>query len=484
MRISLTSRVFVAVIALGVCSAGAIGQVVDARRGQLIVFVQPDASPLAEQFAGEHLPGIRKLADEMNVPLRVVDARKGAPEEITITPLIVYQNFRGRAIFQGRYTDLSRIKTFIRTSRAVPQGKKALRKEHVATRMLGRATIVAPLKIAAVTGTPPDDYHHEQFVEEARRSIYRELATFTSADKVEMGRADRMFYMDFYPWRAEDGTLYLSVALFSQFHCKKPVCTTEGKPLTGPWKERDRLYREAAALLEKAVEQQIATSPIGDGFDVVPASTRTVTWESLGLALPPPPRGKTPGAEGAPRLGRNWVVAKPDASAPPLIQFGFPAPLDMYAGEVKRVSGKLTLGNGLSLGSAQGYFEADPASVTMGEPDLDDALSGSLFLQVSKYPTSRFVIESVSAERARIAFGHTSTTTLTGTFELKGVGVPLSVRTTFEPVIDNGGNPRLLMQGAFSINLRDFKIEEADGPEPANHTLNFNIHFVLEPETP
>jgi len=457
---------------------------IDASDGQLIVFTQPQSSDLARKFHADQLPAIRKLAPEMNVPLKVIDTGNGAPAEIKITPLIVFQNYRGRSIYQGRYADLDRVGTFIRTSRAVPQGKDRLRKEHVAVRNLGRATIVAPLKIAAVTGTPPEDYNHEQFVVESRQSIFRGFSAFTPAGKVELDRADRMFYMDLYPWCADDGTLYLSVKLFSQFHCKKPIFTTEGKPLTGPWKERDRLYREAAALLEEAVEQQIAMSTIGDGFDTVPVSTPVVTWESLGLSLPPAPSGSGPATKDAPKLARHWVVAKPDASAPPLIQFGFPAPLDMYSGEVKRVTGKLTLDEKLLLGSATGFFEADPTSVTMGETDLDDALRGSLFLHVEKYPTSRFTIQSVAADDSAIAYGQATTATLTGKFELKGVHVPLSVRATFEPIIDDGGNPRLLMQGAFSINLRDFKIEEADGPEPANHTLNFNVHFVLEPAAP
>ncbi|MCH7471809.1 hypothetical protein IIA79_02525, partial [bacterium] len=251
MRVSSKSRAVVALIALGACNAAAIGEDVDPRRGQLIVFVQSGVSPLAEQFAGEHLPGIRKLADEMNVPLRIVDAKNGVPEEITITPLIVYQNFRGRAIFQGRYTDLSRIKTFIRTSRAVVQGTDTLNRTKIPVLRIGRAVIAAPLKVAPVTGRRPDRYTEEKFIASARRQILKGFTDFRRAESIALRRTDRRFYMDFYPWLSDDGTLFLTTSLYSQFHCKKPVFSTKGKPLTGPWAKRDRLFRQAGEMLER-----------------------------------------------------------------------------------------------------------------------------------------------------------------------------------------------------------------------------------------
>ena len=43
------------------------------------------------------------------------------------------------------------------------------------------------------------------------------------------------------------------------------------------------------------------------------------------------------------------------------------------------------------------------------------------------------------------------------------------------------GNRQLLMNGSFSIDLRTFRIEGADGPAPANHTLHFDVNFALTP---
>jgi hypothetical protein len=51
---------------------------------QLIVFVQPDVSPVAKSFRQHRLPQIRKLAQTLGVDLHVVDARKGSPATVGI----------------------------------------------------------------------------------------------------------------------------------------------------------------------------------------------------------------------------------------------------------------------------------------------------------------------------------------------------------------------------------------------------------------
>jgi len=99
--------------------------------GQLIVFVQPNLSAVDDDFQQRLLPEIRKFADAMGVSVHVVDARKGSPAEVALTPLIVYQNYRGRSTYQGRKTTPARIRNFMRTSRFVPQGKERNRRENI-----------------------------------------------------------------------------------------------------------------------------------------------------------------------------------------------------------------------------------------------------------------------------------------------------------------------------------------------------------------
>lgn len=90
----------------------------------LIIVLQDTGNPVEDHFKQSLLPGIRTVASDLGVELDVLTGNAALPEEVGITPLVVYQNHRGRSIYQGRTTTLDRIKNFIRTSRRIPQGKR------------------------------------------------------------------------------------------------------------------------------------------------------------------------------------------------------------------------------------------------------------------------------------------------------------------------------------------------------------------------
>ncbi len=451
---------------------------------QLIVFVQPGHSVVDDVFNTKQLPPIRKVAAEMAVQVHIVPVGDGAPPEVALTPLLVYQNHRGRSIYQGRTTTPDRVRNFIRTSRFVPQGQELNRREQIPVWSMGRENIWAPLKVAAVTGTPPPDYDDAVFQEEALAAIAKGFKNFELRPSAALGRSDRGFYMDFYPWRAADGTLFLSLALYSQFHCKEPIFEKKKIPLTGPWEKRQEMFRQAAILLEKQVAEHIRRPESGDGFDAVRADLPNLSWEQIGFPLPPrPPRQKATDTVAA-ALGTNWTLAASDPDAPPMIQFRFAAPLDNYAGEVKSGRGALTLSPSLVLEGAAGHIEIDTRrAITMGDPVLDEAIQGSLLLGSRTHPQSRFTITALSSDGRPIAFGQLSPAQIAGTFQLKGKSVPLAAPAEFEPVIGVDGRPRLVVRTAFRIDLREFDIEGADGPAPARHTVKFdvNLQFELKP---
>ena len=89
--------------------------------GQLIVFTQQKDHPVMKHFDAEWLPKIKEIAASQDIELLMKDVSKGAPEMITFTPAIVYQNHLGRSLYIGRYTLLDKIKTFIRTVQRMPQ---------------------------------------------------------------------------------------------------------------------------------------------------------------------------------------------------------------------------------------------------------------------------------------------------------------------------------------------------------------------------
>ena len=445
---------------------------------QLIVFVQPDVSPVAKSFRQDQLPQISKLAQTLGVYLHVLDARKGSPSTVGITPLMVYQNHRGRSIYQGRTTTPERIRNFIRTSRFVPQGKEPNRRENIAVWQEGRARIWAPLKVAAVTGTPPKDYNNDFFVAKALENIKNGFKKFRIQKVADLGRADRGFYMDFNPWLSRDGTLYLTLVLFSQFDCKAPVFQ---KKMSGLWQDYRILFQQAAAVMEDTVARIIKDPESGDSFDPVGKSTPQTSWDSIGLSLPPAPKEKTDKSTVSAEIPQHWILTKSGPDDPPMIQFRFPAPLDNYAGEVKFAKGEFSLPKDLKLDGVDGFIQIDTrTAITMGDPVLDEAIQGSMLLYTKKFPTAGFVVENITGDGLPLAYGRLSPAAVTGIFTLKGKKIPLSSRTEFEPILGEDGKPRLLIRGAFKIDLRVFNIEGADGPAPARHILLLDLNFILK----
>ena len=449
---------------------------------QIIIFVQKSDAEQDRFFRENSIPKIKKLAGEMNIPVSVLGLEKGVPQEVKITPLIVYQNYRGRSFYQGRSNTYDRIRNFIRTSRYVPQGKEPLVRDRIPIWEIGRARVWSPLKVTSVTGHKPDNYNDEEFKNEALQAIYSGFHYYQEMESVSLGRADRGFYMDFYSWLSENRTLHLSLAVFSQFHCKNPVFHTLDNPLTGPWKNRKEMFQKAAGLLEGVVLKCIRDAYKGDGFIPVGEDVKAVSWEALGFPLPPEPKRETVKSIDA-KIPNRWVLKKPESDKIPMVQFRFPAPLDNYSGEATKGSGEFILPENLNPSGAKGFVVIDTRSVTMGQRDLDKVIQSSLILNTKEYPVSKFVIEKGSGENQTLQYGKQTPVVYQGTFTLKGKTVPLTATMEIEPVLSNKGEPLLIIRGGFEINLNDFMIDGPDGPAPANHTLLFDVNYTLAPES-
>lgn len=451
-----------------------------AEKERLIIFVQPSESESAKAFDLRFLPSIRALANELSVPVSLVDVHEGAPAEVTSTPLLVYQNAMGRSYFQGRLTAMGRIRSFIRTSRIAPQADTPLTREDVGLWRTGRTKIAVKVKVAPVTGARPEGHNHDSFVEFAKEAVRRGWRRLRPVQSATLARSDRTLYMDFNPWLSPDGTLYLSVELYSQFHCKKPIFNRDGSPLIGIWGERSRIFAGAAKCLEEAVIELLSSADNGEGLDAVPSNIPVLSWEAMGLALPDS-HDATPNITSRASLVRNWEFEANSSSEHNSLMFRFPAPLDGYSGEMRRFRGKLYFAQEAFLSGVTGRFDADPSSITMGEPDLDDALQGASYLHVQEYPTAFFEITKTAGEGTPLVYGMAAEADVNGTFTMKGVSIPLSFKATFEPLLGTKPSPNLEMKGVFTIPLSPFSIEGPDGPTQAANQLNFSFKFLLHP---
>ena len=462
--------------------ASLVAEALEPPQESLVIFIQPDAeSAISQHVEAELLPELKSTADRLGVPIEIRDARRGAPEEVRITPLLIHQSPNGRSFFQGRYADPGKIAHFVRTSRAVPATSEVLTKSDIAVWQQGRSRVYSPLKITDLAGEVPAHFDAETFKQRAAQAMVTGFERFTQVGQIELGPADRAFYMDVYPYRSKDGKLFVSLALFSQFNCIDPVFTQFEDPISGSFDQLEDIFARASRRLEQEVVQQISGSKIGDGFDPIPESVAVASWQSLDLELPERSTAKSSAtAVGSiDDLPRAWRIAPAEKDEPRLI-FRFPAPLERYSGEVGDISGSLRLGEGNRLQGAEGWIRVDTGTVTMGEPSLDQAIHQKM-IHIARFPESRFTLKEVMPETENLAFGRAARLQATGTFELMGQEVDLQVRGDVEPVFTEDSEPRLRVRAAFEIRLASpFGIAGPDGPAPANDTLKFYLDFLME----
>ena len=76
---------------------------------------------------------------------------------------------------------------------------------------------------------------------------------------------------------------------------------------------------------------------------------------------------------------------------------------------MKAGKGEFSLIENLKLDGAKGFIEIDTrTAITMGDPMLDEAISGSMLLYTKKFPTAGFILENITGDGRPIAYGHLS----------------------------------------------------------------------------
>ena len=454
----------------------------------MAVFVQSDdgaesshgSSAVSTHFRDDVLPEIRDWAADWDLDLKILDATEGAPAAVGLTPLVVHVGPRGRSIFQGRYVDVGKLKHFVRTSRVVPADGGTTAREDVAVLELGRAKVYAPLKITSLSGELPEGFDQGAYRRRAREAFHAGLERFELRSEVEIDPSDRAFYMDVHSYLDALGRYFLSLDIYSQFHCLDPVYRQFDEPVSGD--DFAAVFAEAARTLEAETLRQLESTERGDGFDAVPAAAPVASWEELGLAIPES-TSLDAAALADVELASSWRLDSSDDASASLI-FRFPPPLERYAGEVESFDAALELESTedeLRLEGASGWIEADAGTVTFGEKDLDKAVHGKL--KVDSFPASRFELQSASADEP-LAFGRMSRMAGAGVFTMLGMDVPLDVAAEVEPIIGEDGRPRLWVRARFGLDIdRPFGLKGPEGPPEASQHLVFFLDFQLEPSS-
>ncbi len=443
---------------------------------QLILFIDSE-NPILSDGDEEALKG---LAKELEMEYYLVDVQEGAPEEVTYTPSIVYQNTAGRSFFYGRYKNLSRLKNFIRTARLVHQEDTDNIKKRILVWKNERATITAPIKVTNLTGERPKQFDQQAFINKATASAFDGMQAFQPQESFNQGRTARAFYFNLYPYLSKEGILSISGEIYSQYNCVEPIFKQFDPPLTsGKWKDWETLFVEAGKGMEAEIKRQITHSTIGDAFHPVASTAPIKSWTALDLSLPTAEKTVEADSPKTVEWSKEWKMDSQRDKAEPIVIFSFLPPLDNYAGEVKEMTGKVSLEEEGKLKGAKGEFAVQIADVTMGDKGFDKEVQNKM-LDMMNFPSSSFIFEVVKAEDKSLAIGEGQTIVLKGNFVMKGVTIPLEVPAQVLPKLNKEGNIFLKVKTTYTLSLFEhFKIDGPDGPSPAKDNLRFYMKFDL-----
>jgi len=429
-------------------------------------------------FTRHSLPQLKAYAKEKELSLELRNPAVGLPAEITSTPAIIYQSPKGRHIFAGRYTMMSSVQNFIRGSRLYHPSPTLDCRKNAWVWETGRAKVLAVTKVTPLQGFPVSNFQANKFQQQSQEWIRQNSQLFHPLPEACLQKTDRIFYFNFHPYRAEDGTCFLSLELYSPFSCIDPIFKTE-TPLSASADNWKTLFSQSIQQLETELKSQLAGSTIGDAIRPVAKTVSLKSWEDLGLTIPEAINNDNEiEVMKIEEFPEQWQFSRAVDEETPLIQFNFMAPLNRYVGEVKELEGQLEINE---QGEVEGFFQVNTQSLTMGSSSFDEKIHKK-FIKAFKYPKSSFRFNG-HIDQASFETGRPIPLNVEGEFQLMKYKHPLRINAQLLPFMDEQGRLRLLVEARFQLRItRDYQLEGPDGPAPENETMLFNLNFIMQPK--
>ena len=445
---------------------------VSALSAQILVFVD-ESKKLDQEFINEYYPEINEVAAGLDIGIQKFDIREGAPEEVTLTPQIAFQNEYGRSFYVGRYSEISRFKVFLRTVARNPQRRKPNIKKDILSYNSGRSTAATPVKITSLQGKYTGN--KGEFYQKALASFNSGFERFSISKTLNFKRTDRLFYLDIHPFVSEDGLLYLSYEIYSQFNCVVPVYSRLINPMVGKVAAFEEVFKQLGHILEAKVFEISSTAQNGDAFNPIKNDIRSKSWGDLGLEA-----SSTQGIENATiidagDLSNSWSVLGAVDKITPIIQFNFLAPLDNYAGEVKDLEGKMNW-NGDKL---SGVFEVATSNVTMGEETYDNNVHKK-YIRVKRFPKAQFTFDDFTLEKRSLIYDEPETLLIPGVFLFMGKEREIVAVSNIIPYMTEDGKTNLIVRAEFDLDIYEHsKVRGPDGPQEARKNMHFQLNFIM-----
>ena len=454
--------------------------------GEVLIFLQGKEPA----WLMKDLDSLQSYLLSEQIPTRFIRMdKRGLPSMIAYTPFILYQDPRGRAVYQGRYTTKERVKSFVRTVRLYMPKSEAYEQTNVYAFKQGRANVFLYLKITALSGQLPADFNQTIFEVKALEALVKGFKLFTFFPKLQKTASDLSFYFDLHPFVDDRGNFALSYEIFSQYDCITPIFSNRAKPIKGAWNNYAASFTKAGRALEQELNKLMTTTQTGDARWTLAENILAPDWADLNLQLPSGFKGyrifnfDPEGRSSLPELPKTWEFLGSIDNQLPAISFHFPPPLVSYGGEAKQIKGQMQLAQGQSLRGAKGSFQVQVGSVTMGIEELDHKLHEVMF-QTQKYPSASLEFDSLKGGiELDLQIGRLNIVQVPATFELKGRKVKVMAPTEFEPVLDEQDQLRLYVRSFFRLEQLNevFGLELPPGPKDANNSLIFHLQFLMKP---
>lgn len=437
---------------------------------QLVVFVPDQTSDFYQSLEETAFPVWQQLAEGADLDFRLVSVpTEGTPSEIKQLPTLVFQHETGRNFYYGRYLDKGRIATWLRTGKRRVSDLRTDTKKDLFTVTSGKLIEAVIIKITELEGTQPQEYRQEEFREEVMNRMATSMNSLSRADSVSLLQTDRKVFFDMYPYRSDQGDWYISLAIFSPFDCIDPVYTTGASPITGTFEEA---IAKAGQTLEQAWLTWKTTDLAGDAYRPVNESATVQTWEELGLGINDSigtQAGSMPANPEGWEAGRYQLSHEPGEQ--PEMVFQFMSPLDGYAGALDSMSGYIEWPSPPQLQGLSGSFEVPVRAVNMGNTGLNIKVWDK-YLKEKRHPQLTLTLPPCIESR-EVADTEPLLVSIPGIMNILGKERPVSVRAEFSPVIGPSQREALQVELQFGLDISDWNINGPDGPDPANHTMQF-----------
>lgn len=431
-----------------------------AQKDQLIVFTDLDSrNVVLTDFNSNYLTQINELGQKLDLDIITLDAKEGLPNEVTSLPSIYFIHSGKKNLYKGRYNAIDRLKSFITNQRTFGFDPTLLSKSNMFVWKknkfeIGINTKVTSLKSENSSVAEKDIY---QQVFEQLKSSFKKLEYEKNYSFVEQSK---LYYLNIYPYQANNGMYYFSYEVFSQHNCIEPIYQSFEKPFSG--KTINSIIPTLALDFEIILRKLLNDTILKDGLYIPSTSVNSKTWEELNIILNATNTGATKKVNYVINSGTYSYVKS--TTAP--IAFTFPPPVSQYAGTIDEMDGEFSF----DFSHLKGQFSIEFNSLDMGDESLNESV---LFEQLL---AKQFPSATISFAVPLSTIPVFEAFPIPAKLNFMGLEFDQMISAEFKPI----STTEIIVTSNFSLNITKWPtLEKPDGPSPQKETVQIYANFKV-----